>query len=574
MNSIVRHSLLGILLFSSCFLLGCGGCATTETQSKAPLQAEAEETSTQIKKSQPVESKAVYTYLVFNRALHKGDLALMVATLDTLSEYKPPVFVFIDAGIWALERGAAPLLPYIKRGLEIYPDNVSLQLLVAELLQKTGKAHDAITHIQSYIAKNPTSIDAKVELALLLANEKKFTEAEAILQSIEDKDRSEFVDYYHAKALLNLNRKDEARAYFEASVQKAPDFVDALNDLAFIYEQDNELEKARDTYDKILENYGSSHELIMRVILLSLRLKDIDRALELFEDNPLTPELTVGVASMFVDFEQYDTAEPILLGLADIEAAPQELYFYLAAIAFERDNDAEQAYTWLTHIQSTHKEYNRALFLRIKLLMELQRFDEALEEAHRGTQIASDQMDFWTSEVHILSAQKKFDQALQKLELIQEKWPQNGELTFLQASILDQSGHKKEAFETMESLLKLEPEHVQALNYVGYTLAEQSKELQRAITLLRKANELSPNSNYILDSLAWALFQAGQSKEAWTIIKKAVEAEGMPEATIWEHYGDIARSLGKKEEAHKGYTKAIEISPNKLDSLTYKQNQL
>ncbi len=574
MNSIVRHSLLGMLLFSSCFLLGCGGCATTETQSKTPIQAEKEETHVQSQENKPLESKAVYTYLVFNRALHKGNLALMVATLDTLSEHKPPAFVFIDAGVWALERGAAPLLPYIKKGLEIYPDNVSLQLLVAELLQKTGKTEDAITHIQSYITKNPTSVDAKVELALLLANEKKFTEAEAILQSIEGEARSEFVDYYHAKTLINLNRKDEARAYLEASIQKTPDFVDALNDLAFIYEQDNELEKARDTYDKILDNYGSSHELVMRVILLSLRLKDMDRALELFEDNPLTPELTVGVASMFVDFEQYDTAEPILLGLADIEDAPQELYFYLAAIAFERDNDADQAYTWLTHIQSTHKEYNRALFLRIKLLMELQRFDKALEEAHQGTKIASDQMDFWTAEVHALGAQKKYDQALQQLEVVQKKWPQNSELAFLQASILDQSGNKEKAFEVMESLLELEPEHVQALNYVGYTLAEQSKELQRAITLLRKANELSPNSNYILDSLAWALFQAGQHKEAWSIIKEAVEAEGMPEATIWEHYGDIARSLGKKEEAFKGYTKAIELSPKKQDSLTYKQNQL
>ncbi len=574
MNSTVRHGLLGLLLFSSCFLLGCGGCATTDKKGEAPLQSEKQEAQVQKTKYQPLASNAVFTYLVFNRSLHKGDLALMIKALDTLSKHKPPAFVYIDAGIWALERAAAPLLPYIKKGLEFYPDNVSLQLLVAELLQKTGKTNDAITHIQSYISKNPTSVDAKLELALLHANEKNFPKAESILSSIKGEERTALVDYYHAKALVNLNRKEEARAYLEASIKKAPDFVDALNDLAFLYEQNSELEKARDTYEKMLENYGSNHELIMRIILLSLRLKDVDRAVELFEDNPLTPELTVNVASMFVDFEQYSVAEPILLGLADIESAPQELYFYLAAIAFERDYNAEQAYTWLTQIQETHKEYARALLLRVRLLIELQKFDKALEEANHGTKVAADQMEFWTAEVRILANQKKFDQALQRLEMVEERWPKNSEVTFLSASILDQSGHKKEAFTAMEALLNLEPENVQALNYVGYTLAEQSKDLQRAISLLRKANELSPNSNYILDSLAWALFKAGQSKDAWDIIKKAVKAEGVPESTIWEHYGDIARSLGKKEEAFKGYNKAIELSPHKLDSLKYKQNQL
>ncbi len=572
MTTIVRHSLLCILFVSSCLLLGCGGCASTEMQSGSALPAAQEVEQSKPKKSESAE--AVYLYLVFSRAMQQGHTPLMVTSLEKLKEFNPPVTVYVDAGIWALEHSAPSLLPSIKQGIAAHPQSVALHLLYAELLQKTGKTPEAIAHMQDFIAANPHEVDGKIELALLMAHEKNFSEAEAILQSISGEERSGLVDYYHAKALLGLKRKQEAQDYLEASVKKSPDFIDALNDLAFLYEQNNELKKARDTYEKILDDYGANYELVLRVILLSLRLKEVDKALEFFENSPMTPELTVTVASMFVSDGHYDVAEPILLGLADIEDAPQELYFYLAAIAYERDRDPHKSYEWLTYIDANHKDYPKALMLRVKLLIDGEQYEKALAETRLGQKLEPDNKEFQSTEIRILASQGNYVQALSILQDMEKNSPYDGELIYLRASILDQSGDKKNALKTMEALLQTEPEHVQALNYVGYTLAEQSKELKRAIGLLRKANALAPDNNYILDSLAWALFKAGERKEAWETIRKAVKAPGMPEPTIWEHYGDIARSLGNVDEAHKGYTKALEFAPNNADTIKYKQDQL
>ncbi len=572
MNSTVRHSLLCIILLSSCLLIGCGGCASVDTQTESATNPE--KRAPVPPSEPPLSSQTIFTYLVFNHALLKDDVRLLVQSLDKLTAFNPPATVYIDAGIWALENSARPLLPLLKTGLEAHEDSIPLNLLYAEILQKTGDTPAAISHMQNFIKAYPDVSDAKVELSILFAHERNFSEAENVLRSIEEKDRTSLVDYYHAKALVGLKRQDEARAYLEASIKKDPEFIEALNDLAFLYERNKDFRKARDTYQSILDTYGTNPELVVRVILLSLRLKETEKALELFENSPMTPELTITVASMFVDAELYDMAEPILLGLADMEDAPQDLYFYLAAIAFERDRDAQKAYDWLTHIDEDHEEFSRSLLLRTKLLMDTGNFPQALEETRLGKEIDADNMQFWTTEVAILGSQGQFDEALYLLAEIKERWPHEGEVIFLLASVLDQSGDKKNAFKTMEVLLKQEPEHVQALNYVGYTLAEQSKELQRAIALLRKANALSPNSNYILDSLAWALFKAGEREEAWEIIQQAVAAQGEPEATIWEHYGDIARSLGNIEGAHRGYVRALNLSPSNADTIKYKQDQL
>ena len=54
-------------------------------------------------------------------------------------------------------------------------------------------------------------------------------------------------------------------------------------------------------------------------------------------------------------------------------------------------------------------------------------------------------------------------------------WPDNTDLAFLLGSLLDETGDKKNAFTVMEGILTNHPDNYQALNYVGYTLAEENR---------------------------------------------------------------------------------------------------
>ncbi len=570
---IIRHCFLLLMLFASCLLLGCGGCASHEkVAEKKNIDIQEIKNSTQWKLSP--NATATYMYLLYDQALRQNDTEVLLFALKELANFNPPVWVYIDAGIFYMNLDPAPILPLIQKGLQSFPDNISLNLLNAELLQKAGQNKEAIARIREFGNRHPQNTDAKLELALLLVNAGQHDEAETLLNGITGVERTALVEYYHAKALIGMKRTKDALPHLEKALLEMPDFTEALVDLAYIYEQENNFAKARELYENILEQQGHNSEIILRLIYSSIRLKDPQKALEYYEAGPMTPALSATIGSMLVEEKYYDLAEPILHKLTNLPNAPQELYFYLAAIAYERDKDAQKTYEWLSNIDDTHADYIRALLLRLQLLLDLEKYDEALSLVQNGKKKYPDHKALLIAEVRILATLENMEQALDRSNAIMKKWSDDSEIAFLHASLLDQEGDKKGALAVMEDIVKKHPNHYQALNYIGYTLAEENRDLKRALKILRKAVELSPQSDYILDSLAWALFKSKQLDEAWSIINQVIKIHTTNDPVVWEHYGDIANALGKKTEAREGYEKALQFLPNNADSIKKRLNNL
>lgn len=89
-----------------------------------------------------------------------------------------------------------------------------------------------------------------------------------------------------------------------------------------------------------------------------------------------------------------------------------------------------------------------------------------------------------------------------------------------------------------------------------------------------KADELSPNQAYIVDSLAWALFKSGRLEEALKEIRRAVTLGENVDPSIWEHYGDIALRMGLKDEARKAYKNALDLKPDNAEDLRQRLSTL
>ncbi len=59
----------------------------------------------------------------------------------------------------------------------------------------------------------------------------------------------------------------------------------------------------------------------------------------------------------------------------------------------------------------------------------------------------------------------------------------------------------------MKEVIKIDPEHAGALNYLGYTYAEMGIHLDQAMDLITRALRIQPEDGYITDSLGWVYFQ-------------------------------------------------------------------
>lgn len=79
----------------------------------------------------------------------------------------------------------------------------------------------------------------------------------------------------------------------------------------------------------------------------------------------------------------------------------------------------------------------------------------------------------------------------------------------------------KGAIDYYRKALAIDKNNSNALNGLGYVLADSEKDLQKAVVYCKRALEKEPKNPAYLDSLAWACFKAGSLKEANAYIKKA-----------------------------------------------------
>ncbi|MGL4419815.1 MAG: tetratricopeptide repeat protein, partial [Gemmataceae bacterium] len=151
---------------------------------------------------------------------------------------------------------------------------------------------------------------------------------------------------------------------------------------------------------------------------------------------------------------------------------------------------------------------------------------------------------------------------------------QQRSMRFLKADGLHLQGNFAAAEAELRALLAEDPDDTLALNNLGYNLADQNRKLPEAEAMIRRAIELSHDSQRYsgglvsenaayLDSLGWVLFRRGEFTAARAEFERATTlAEGMIDATVWDHLGDCCWRLGDKPAARKAWDKAIALYKN------------
>lgn len=128
------------------------------------------------------------------------------------------------------------------------------------------------------------------------------------------------------------------------------------------------------------------------------------------------------------------------------------------------------------------------------------------------------------------------------------------------AIIYERLGRWPEAEADFKRVLKLVPDDVDTLNYLGYTWVDRGENLTEAFDMIRAAVKQQPQSGAIVDSLGWAHYKLGEYKQAREKLEDAV-ALSPSSATIIDHLGDVYWKLGRKREAGFQWKRALEFDP-------------
>ena len=555
-------------------LLGCGGCASTQPRSGAASPSfQGIEILPEEKELSPA-AKDTYAYLLYMQALADEDEELLLQAAQQMTGGTLPAKAWLEGALWLDSRRSEKVLPLLELGLQVWPDDLPLNLFSAEALAAHGKTEQGLEQIRVFVARHPDSLDARMELILLLVKAKRFDEAEKHIGSIAAGERTPMVDYYHARALIGMQRRAEAIPLLQKAIQAMPDFVEALVELAYAYEQQKQWNEARTIYEKLLKLQVSEQDVCLRLVHLSLRLNQPEKALKYFRKGPDAAAFKLTAISMFLESRHYLQAERLLKEMLDEPGVPPDVFLMLAGIARDQRRDTELALSWLARIPASSPTAVQAEGLKAQILADAGKEKEALASVRNLQQRHARNETLLLLEVRLLARLKAMDEALARARQAVEIVPESSELPFTLGSLLDSLGKRDEAMKVMQGIVASHPEHYQALNYVGYSLAVQGKDLEHALELLQRADRLAPDQFFIVDSLAWALFRLGRTEEALQNIRRAVALVPSPEVEILEHYGDIAAAAGQKEEARKAYEQALKLKPANAESLRQRLGDL
>lgn len=164
----------------------------------------------------------------------------------------------------------------------------------------------------------------------------------------------------------------------------------------------------------------------------------------------------------------------------------------------------------------------------------------------------------------ILAALFEKENQLQKaLEILKKGLDQNKEdidLHFQVGAIYDKLENFDKMVIEMQEVLRLNPNHADALNYLGYSYADRGVRLEEALQLIQKAMTIKPDMGYITDSLGWVYFKLGDYRKAVTELEKANQLTP-DDPIVTEHLADSYSKLNRIEKAIEFYEKAQKLDP-------------
>jgi tetratricopeptide (TPR) repeat protein len=519
------------------------------------------------------EGLFAHKYLVLHEAANNGDTETVSEMIRDLLALDPSPEIYAQTAT-LLERNnqTDKALEIARQGAGLHPDEYDLHMLLAELLEQRGAIDEALKVLQKYAAHYESmSGDERLDklkeftgmrqyIAYLLLERQRTAEAAAYIAAIPRAERSPFILFYEILILRRQKQDAQASAKLRELVRIYPDFTDGWLTLAADMEKKGDYKTAAFFYQKALEN-SPLGDIYLFMIAAVLKAGDTDAALRKVLETSFNSEIKLRAALLFMTEKKYPEARLILLSLEGEPYLVDDVNLYLGMIAYDSGTDMPEALERLRDISPDAPNRARMLHLKTLLHIRLDDYPAALETARNMRDDYPDVKDNWAFLAELANASKDYTLAENVSREGLEQWPDEIPLLYSLALSLSFQNKNAEAISFLEEILLLDDNHMVTLNTLGYILAEEKRDLERALLLVKKALEQQPDNVHILDSLAWVYYQMDNYHEAWRVIKKC-EEKGIDDAVIWDHYGDIALALNNKKDALHGYAKALTLKPD------------
>ena len=244
----------------------------------------------------------------------------------------------------------------------------------------------------------------------------------------------------------------------------------------------------------------------------------------------------------------------LLTGGRDVE----ESFYYLGLIA-ERGGNFERALRLYARVERG----DDLLPAMLRAAAILHAHGEAPAADQLLTRLIEDQPDhapeIWSARARLYADSGDLPQAIALLDRAIEQYPDDVDLRYARAEWYEEEGHVDVSLRELERIAAARPADPAAWNALGYTLADHSRNLRRARSLIERAFAAAPKNAAILDSMGWVLYRQGHAGDALRYLTDAYANERG--ADIAAHLGEVLWLLGRRAEAERIFSEAGALDP-------------
>lgn len=223
----------------------------------------------------------------------------------------------------------------------------------------------------------------------------------------------------------------------------------------------------------------------------------------------------------------------------------------------------DEALEWYAGVPSGPQRW-QARLRSATVLHKLKRADEAFARL-RELQANADAEDEVRRDAFLLEADLRKQDANLDGELDAyvrglAAFPDEAALLYARALMWERRDEIPRAEADFRKILATDADDVNALNALGYTLADRTERYQEALELIARAIAAQPDSAAIIDSYGWVLYRLGRKEDALIELRRAFTKQ--KDAEIAAHLAEVLWQLGQKDEARKYFEESRKLDPD------------
>lgn len=460
----------------------------------------------------------------------------------------------------------------LEKAVQIDESNKWYKLLLAQIYQREQNLEKASEVYKALIANDPDNIEYYYLNAILLSSGGEYEKAiEAYNQLEKVSGYTPEIAIARQQVYRQAGKNKEAYAELQRLINSNPSIPEYYGIMADMYKDDNNMEKALEYYNLVLEKDPNNGFVHFSLASYYIQNKQADEAFSHAYTGFSNPDIDIDTKIQLylmlvtapsdhkLSNEQMDK---LTLVISDTHPADSRSFSIRADYLIQSDRKKEARDFIAQAIENSPNNYSLWEQL-IMLDNDLEDFSQMVSDAGRTIELFPIQPFPYllkaVAHIQLEEYQKAIDIIESGVPYVIDNNKMETQFEMNKAEAYYNLGKKKEAFESFEKVLKLDPSNYMAMNNYAYFLAESNENLDRAEILSSQVVKEHPDNPTYVDTHAWVLFKKGEYRLAKFYIETVVKNKTSESDVIVEHYGDILYKMNDVDGAVAAWEKAAEM---------------